>query len=135
MERDQQEKPKFLILFNFDVSESMAKPFDETADSTTCSESIFSALDKLVQKTNKHKIIKIGGVLFGCKPSQECDFMKLISSIEINENLNQIAVSQEIIEYCDLNSTSYRERLGKLGEKFGAKYLSKYLQKKSEKQC
>ena len=135
MERYQQENPKFLIIFNFDVSESMAKPFDDTVNSTTSAETIFSALDKLVQNTNKYKIIKVGGALFGCKPKQECDFMKMISSIEINENLNQIAVSQEIIEYCNLNSTSYRERLGKLGEKFGAKYLIKYLQKTSEKQC
>ena len=44
MERDQQEKTHFLILFNFDVSESMTKPFDETFNLTTCSESIFSAL-------------------------------------------------------------------------------------------
>lgn len=134
--RAEKEQEKFFILFNFDVSETMEKSFDDSTETTNCSDTIFSTLNTIVENTDKHKMIKIGGTLFGCKHHpHECDFMKLISSIEINHESNQIPVEQEIIDYCESNKESYRECLGKLGEIYGAKYLIKYLQKVSEQKC
>lgn len=123
-------KEEFVVIVDFDVSGSMEQPFNETAKRGTRSDSIFSMLEEIIQNTDKQNNTKIGVNIFGCKLASTCDFIKFISAVEINEPLNPVDIG--IINYCESNSSNYKQKLGKLAEKFGARYLILYLNDISE---